>query len=35
MKTIYRTFDARDFDLGFESIDLEISYAISHYRTEI
>jgi hypothetical protein len=32
MKTIYRTFDARDFDLGSESIELEISYAISRYR---
>jgi len=32
MKTIYRTFDTTDFDLGFESIELEISYGISPYR---
>jgi hypothetical protein len=32
MKTIYRTFDATNLDLGFESVDLEISYGISPYR---
>ena len=32
MKTIYHTFDAIDFDLGFESIELEINYSISPYR---
>jgi hypothetical protein len=32
MKTIYRTFNATNLDLAFDTVELEISYGISPYR---